>query len=70
MQKILIFRQGLDDPDELSLGNIAAAGERCIDKVVMVSESKIRKTSLKILLREYGASYICAIVKIGIDSDE
>ena len=37
MYIVIIFRQGLDDPDELSLGNIAAAGERCIDKVVMVS---------------------------------
>merc|ERR1719266_3100577 len=33
-------RQGIDGELDLSLGNIAAAGERCIDKVVMVEETE------------------------------
>merc|ERR1712193_432513 len=33
-------RQGSGDDLDLSIGNIAAAGERCIDKVVMVEETE------------------------------
>ena len=35
-----ISRQGVGDDLDLSIGNIAAAGERCIDKVVMVEETE------------------------------
>ena len=34
------FSQGGGDDIDLSIGNIAAAGERCIDKVVMVEETE------------------------------
>jgi len=33
-------RQGAGEDVDLSIGNIAAAGERCIDKVVMVEETE------------------------------
>ncbi len=33
-------RQGADDGPALDIGSIAAAGERCIDKVVMVEETE------------------------------
>ena len=33
-------RQGFGDPDELNIGAIAAAGERCIEKVVMQEKTE------------------------------